>query len=187
MKMWPRCAPRSRGRSAGWRSPLRFRNASSTLRIAIRLHPDLAVEFWLRGRIGRNSFGLVASGQPGDPIAWATHCLCARSTAQRTAPSVHVGQRGMVVEVDRPATLIPGRDVAPERAPARAPRRRFRWDLHRSARLRAWFPQFPPVPKATSPLRIPGHRLEFPPFLGIAPNERPLGALVFLPVTREKS
>jgi hypothetical protein len=41
--------------------------------------------------------------------------------------SVHVGQRGMVIEVDRPGTLIPGRDVvADQREPVRraAPKRR---------------------------------------------------------------
>jgi hypothetical protein len=43
------------------------------------------------------------------------------------AMSVHVGLRGMVIEVDRPGTLIPGRDVVVDRpvAPRRpAPQRR---------------------------------------------------------------
>jgi hypothetical protein len=37
--------------------------------------------------------------------------------------SVHVGLRGMVVEVDRPGTLIPGRGVVAERERNDAPRR----------------------------------------------------------------
>ena len=97
------------------RSPLRFRNASSTLQITYTPAP---------GPPGSNSgcgagqgaiaFGLVASGRPGESIAWR-HIAYAPAVLPNgllSAMSVHVGQRWIVAEVDRPGTLIPGRDVA---------------------------------------------------------------------------
>ena len=87
------------------RSPLRFRNASSTLQITYTPAP---------GPPGSNSgcgagqgaiaFGLVASGRPGELIAWR-HIAYAPAVLPNgllSAMSVHVGQRWIVAEVDRP-------------------------------------------------------------------------------------
>ena len=75
--------------------------------ITIRLHPDLAEKLLAAGPEGARSLSsLWRQVDRRGPLARAAHCLCAGRPARRSplAMSVHVGLRGMVVEVDRPAT-----------------------------------------------------------------------------------
>ncbi len=86
--------------------------------ITIRLHADLADKLLAAGPEGarvlsslwRQVDGAVRSN--GRRIAYAPAVL---PDGLLCAMSVHVGLSGMVVEVDRPGTLIPGRGVVPER------------------------------------------------------------------------
>jgi hypothetical protein len=96
--------------------------------ITIRLHPDLAEKLLAAGPQGarmlstlwRQVDGAVRSN--GRHIAYAPAVL---PDGLLCAMSVHVGLRGMVVEVDRPGTLIRARGVVTE--PDSAPRRMARY------------------------------------------------------------
>ena len=98
--------------------------------ITIRLHPELAEKLLAAGPEGARALSSLwrqvdrAVQSHGRRIAYAPAAL---PDGLACAMSVHLGLRGMVVEVDRPGTLIPGRGVVPERdeAPRRpAPERR---------------------------------------------------------------
>ena len=88
--------------------------------ITIRLHQDLADQIMAAGPDGGKSLSVLwnqairAVQKHGRHIAYAPallpHGLCC-------AMSVHVGFRGMTIEVDRPGTIIPGRDVVVEKSP----------------------------------------------------------------------
>ncbi|MDI9849518.1 hypothetical protein QM467_15790 [Rhodoblastus sp. 17X3] len=86
--------------------------------ITIRLHPDLAEQLLAAGPEGGRSLSALwrqagnAIRSHGRHIAYAPAVL---PDGLNCAMSVHVGLRGMVIEVDRPGTLIPGRDVVPDR------------------------------------------------------------------------
>ena len=86
--------------------------------ITIRLHPDLAEKLLAAGPEGARTLSCLwrqvegAVRSNGRRIAYAPAVL---PDGLLCAMSVHVGLRGMVVEVDRPGTLIPGRGVVPER------------------------------------------------------------------------
>jgi hypothetical protein len=94
--------------------------------ITIRLHPDLAEKLLAAGPEGARSLSSLwrqvdsAVQSHGPRIAYAPAVL---PDGLACAMSVHLGLRGMVVEVDRPGTLIRGRGVAAERdeAPHRPP------------------------------------------------------------------
>jgi hypothetical protein len=85
--------------------------------ITIRLHPDLAEKLLAAGPEGARTLSSLwrqvdgAVRSHGRRITYAPvilpEALCAMS--------VQVGLRGMVVEVDRPGTLIPGRGVVADR------------------------------------------------------------------------
>ena len=98
--------------------------------ITIRLHQDLADRILAAGPDGARSLSALwrqaglAIKSHGRHIAYAPAIL---PDGLHCAMSVHVGLRGMVIEVDRPGTLIPGRDVVADRhEPTRraAPKRR---------------------------------------------------------------
>ncbi len=98
--------------------------------ITIRLHPDLADKLLAAGPEGARALSSLwrqvdaATRSQGRRIAYAPAVL---PDGLLCAMSVHVGLSSMVVEVDRPGTLIPGRGVVAERdgAPRRAaPQRR---------------------------------------------------------------
>ena len=86
--------------------------------ITTRLHPDLAEKLLAAGPEGARTLSSLwrqvdcAVQSHGPRIAYAPAVL---PDGLLCAMSVHVGLRGMVVEVDRPGTLIPGRGVVPER------------------------------------------------------------------------
>jgi len=88
--------------------------------ITIRLHQDLAERTLAAGPEGGRSLSALwrqagrAIQAHGRRIAYAPVLL---PDGSQCAISVHVGYRGMVIEVDRPGTLIPGRDVVVERDP----------------------------------------------------------------------
>jgi hypothetical protein len=92
--------------------------------ITIRLHPDLAERLLAAGPEGGRSLSALwrqvgrAIRSHGPHIAYAPAAL---PGGLHCAMSVHLGWRGMVVEVDRPGTLIPGRDVVAERRPPPRP------------------------------------------------------------------
>jgi hypothetical protein len=93
--------------------------------ITIRLHPDLADQLLAVGPDGGRSLSVLwrqvrrAIESHGWHIAYAPAIL---PDGLHCAMSVHVGLRGMVIEVDRPGTLIPGRDVVADcREPTRRP------------------------------------------------------------------
>lgn len=92
--------------------------------ITIRLHQDLAEQLLAAGpEAGRSLSALWrqagrAINSHGRHIAYAPAIL---PNGLHCAMSVHVGLRGMVIKVDRPGTLIPGRDVVVDR---RQPMRR---------------------------------------------------------------
>lgn len=92
--------------------------------ITIRLHQDLADQLLAAGPDGGRSLSALwrqaerAIQSHGPRIAYAPAVL---PDGLHCAMSIHVGLRGMVIEVDRPGTLIPGRDVVPE--PPRPPKR----------------------------------------------------------------
>jgi hypothetical protein len=94
--------------------------------ITIRLHQDLAERILAAGPEGGRSLSALwrqagrAIKSHGRRIAYAPAIL---PDGLHCAMSVHVSLRGMVIEVDRPGTLIPGRDVVVERdPPLRRPR-----------------------------------------------------------------
>lgn len=97
--------------------------------ITIRLHPDLAEQLLAAGPEGGRSLSALwrqagrAIKSHGRHIAYAPAIL---PEGLHCAMSVHVGLRGMVIEVDRPGTLIPGRDIVADRKVDRrpAPKRR---------------------------------------------------------------
>ncbi len=98
--------------------------------ITIRLHPDLAEKLLAAGPEGARSLSSLwhqvdrAVHSHGRRIAYAPAVL---PDGLACAMSVHVGLRGMVVEVARPGTLIPGRGVVAERDEAlRRPARQRR-------------------------------------------------------------
>ncbi len=84
--------------------------------ITIRLHPDLADRLLAAGRRAGAVEPVAAGGAGGRlaraPIAYAPAVL---PDGIGCAMSVHLGLSGMVLEVDRPGTPIPGRDVVAER------------------------------------------------------------------------
>jgi hypothetical protein len=88
--------------------------------IIIRLHQDLADHILAAGPDGARSLSALwrqagcAIQSHGRHIAYAPAIL---PDGLHCAMSVHVGDRGMVIEVDRPGTLIPGRDVVPDPKP----------------------------------------------------------------------
>ena len=88
--------------------------------ITIRLHQDLADHILAAGPDGARSLSALwrqagcAIQSHGRHIAYAPAIL---PDGLHCAMSVHVGDRGMVIEVDRPGTLIPGRDVVPDPKP----------------------------------------------------------------------
>ncbi len=93
--------------------------------IIIRLHPDLADRILAAGPEGGAQLASLwrqaerAVRSYGRQIAYAPAVL---PGGVGCAISVRAGFRGMVVEVDRPGTLIPGRNlVADRREPARRP------------------------------------------------------------------
>jgi hypothetical protein len=85
--------------------------------ITIRLHPDLAEKLLAAGPEGPRTLSSLwrqvdgAVHSHGRRIAYAPVIL----PEGLCAMSVRVGLRGMVVEVDRPGTLIPGRGVVADR------------------------------------------------------------------------
>jgi hypothetical protein len=99
--------------------------------ITIRLHPDLAERILAAGSEGGRALSVLwrqagkAIDSYGPHIAYAPAIL---PDGAHCAMSVHLGPRGMVIEVDRPGTLIKGRDVVADwREPTRrrpAPQRR---------------------------------------------------------------
>ena len=86
--------------------------------ITIRLHPDLAERLLAAGPEGARALSSLwrqvdgAVRSHGRRIAYAPAVL---PEGLLCAMSDHAGLRGMVVEVDRPGTLIPGRGVVAER------------------------------------------------------------------------
>ncbi len=86
--------------------------------ITIRLHQDLADQILDAGPDGARALSALwrqagrAIQSHGRHIAYAPAVL---PNGLRCAMSVHFGLRGMVIEVDRPGTLIPGRDVVVDR------------------------------------------------------------------------
>jgi hypothetical protein len=93
--------------------------------ITIRLHPDLAERILAAGSEGGRALSILwreagkAIESHGAHIAYAPAVL---PDGAHCAMSVHLGARGMIIEVDRPGTLIPGRGVvADRREPARRP------------------------------------------------------------------
>ena len=86
--------------------------------ITIRLHPDLADRILAAGPEGGAQLASLwrqaerAVRSYGRQIAYAPVVL---PGGIGCAMSVRSGFRGMVVEVDRPGTLIPGRGVVAER------------------------------------------------------------------------
>ncbi len=88
--------------------------------ITIRLHPDLAEQLLAAGQEAGRSFSALwrqarnAIKTHGRHIAYAPAIL---PDGLHCAMSIHAGQRGMVIEVDRPGTLIPGRGVVADRKP----------------------------------------------------------------------
>ena len=98
--------------------------------ITIRLHPDLAERLLAAGPEGARALSSLWRQVNGAVRSHGRHIAYAPAVLPEgllCAMSVHAGLRGMVVEVDRPGTLIPGRGVVPERegAPRRpAPRGR---------------------------------------------------------------
>ena len=103
--------------------------------ITIRLHPDLAERLLAAEPEGARTLSSLwrqvegAVRSSGRRIAYAPAVL---PDGLLCAMSVHIGLRGMVVEVDRPGTLIPGRGVVPERDDALQLRRltpaRRKWE-----------------------------------------------------------
>ncbi len=97
--------------------------------ITIRLHPDLADRILAAGPEGGAKLASLwrqaerAVRAHGGRIAYAPAVL---PGGIGCAMSVRSGFRGVVVEVDRPGTLIPGRGVVAERPfePRRPPARR---------------------------------------------------------------
>ena len=95
--------------------------------ITIRLHRDLAERLLAAGPDGARALSSLwrqvdgAVRSHGRRIAYAPAVL---PDGLHCAMSVHAGLRGMVVEVDRPGTLIPGRGVVAERNPPLTPRGR---------------------------------------------------------------
>ena len=89
--------------------------------ITIRLHQDLADQILAAGPDGERSLSVLwrqagrAIKSHGWHIAYAPAIL---PDGLHCAMSVHVTLRGMVIEVDRPGTLIPGRDVVVDREAA---------------------------------------------------------------------
>lgn len=86
--------------------------------ITIRLHRDLAERLLEAGPDGARALAALwrqagsAVRTHGRHIAYAPAVL---PNGLHCAMSVHVGLRGMVVEVDGPGTLIPGRGVVVDR------------------------------------------------------------------------
>ncbi|MGD0763849.1 MAG: hypothetical protein ABR929_11820 [Roseiarcus sp.] len=86
--------------------------------ITIRLHPDLADRILAAGSEGGPQIASLwrqaerAVRSYGPRIAYAPAVL---PDGTGCAMSVRSGFRGMVVEVDRPGTLIPSRGVVAER------------------------------------------------------------------------
>ena len=86
--------------------------------ITIHLHPDLAEQILAAGPEGGHSLSALwrqagrAIQLHGRHIAYAPAIL---PDGLHCAMSIHAGLRGMVIEVDRPGTLIPGRGVVAER------------------------------------------------------------------------
>lgn len=85
--------------------------------ITIRLHQDLADQILAAGPDGGRSLSVLwrqasrAVQKHGRHIAYAPALL---PDGLNCAMSIHVNFRGMVIEVDRPGTIIPGRDVVVE-------------------------------------------------------------------------
>lgn len=93
--------------------------------ITIRLHRELGERLLDAGPEGAKALSALwrqaggAIRSHGNHIAYAPAIL---PDGLHCAMSVHVGLRGMVVEVDRPGTLIPGRGVVVDRRePVRRP------------------------------------------------------------------
>jgi hypothetical protein len=94
--------------------------------ITIRLHPDLAEKLLAAGPEGARTLSSLwrqvndTVRSTGPRIAYAPAVL---PDGLLCAMSIRVGLRGMVVEVDRPGTLIPGRGAVAEHigAPRRLP------------------------------------------------------------------
>ena len=88
--------------------------------ITIRLHQDLADQILAAGPDGARSLSALwrqagrAIQSHGRHIAYAPAIL---PDGLHCAMSVHVSLRGMVIEVDRPGTLIPGRGIVPDPKP----------------------------------------------------------------------
>lgn len=88
--------------------------------ITIRLHQDLADQILAAGPDGARSLSSLwrqvgrAIQSHGRHIAYAPAILL---DGLHCAMSVHVGLRGMVIVVDRPGTLVPGRGVVPDGKP----------------------------------------------------------------------
>ena len=86
--------------------------------ITIRLHPDLADRILAAGPEGGLALASLwrqaerAVRSCGPRVAYAPAIL---PGGLGCAMSVRSGFRGMLVEVDRPGTLIPGRDAVAER------------------------------------------------------------------------
>ncbi|MGO8739742.1 hypothetical protein [Rhodoblastus sp.] len=91
--------------------------------ITIRLHPVLAEQILAAGPHGGRSLSVLwrQAGRVikshGRHITYAPAIL---PDGLHCAMSIHASPRGVVIVVDRPGTLIPGRDVVVERRqPAR--------------------------------------------------------------------
>jgi len=86
--------------------------------ITIHLHQDLAEQILAAGPNGARLLSALwrqagnAIKSHGRHIAYAPAIL---PDGLHCAMSVHVSLRGMIIEVDRPGTLIPGRDVVVDR------------------------------------------------------------------------
>lgn len=86
--------------------------------ITIHLHPDLSEQLLAAGPEAGQSLSVLwrQAGRVikshGRHITYAPAIL---PNGLHCAMSIHAGLRGMVITVDRPGTLIPGRDVVVER------------------------------------------------------------------------
>jgi hypothetical protein len=104
--------------------------------IVIRLHPDLADRLIAAGPESGRSLSALwrqagsAIRSHGNRIAHAPALL---PEGSQCAMSVRLGRQAMIIEVDRPGTLIPGRGVVPERRSPGLRSRSLPWQPPRAA------------------------------------------------------
>ena len=94
--------------------------------ITIHIHPELAEKLLVAGVEGARAVAAVSRQAirvvqaSGRRVAYAPVIL---PDGTSCAMSAHGGLRGLIVEIDRPGTAIPGRGVVRERDPVMEPER----------------------------------------------------------------